>query len=513
MTSLIDELKIILHGVWQRRWLAMAVAWALSLIGWLVVAMIPNSYESRARVLVQMNEVVPDASSNPLDQQRRFDQLRQSIASARNLEQVAVTSGMIDRAADDRARAAAAAGLQKSTKIEATPDNIVTLTVALGGGGRSNAQNAALVTRVVETMIAVFRDEQIRGGAANAQQNIRFIDGQMAEIQTKLTAAESARAGFEARNIGRLPGAGSASIRVESARSELSQIDTQLAAAQSGLASATAQLASTPATFSTPGVSAAGNSVVRQQLASAQVELSGMRARGLTSQHPDVVALTAQIGALRAQAVREPSGMSAGSSQPNPAFQTLQSMRAERAAQVAALQQRKTQLAGEIAAMDNLRTQEPAVAAEYERLNRDYTVLKDQFDRLGARREQLRIRGAAESDAEAVRIEILDPPSVPTAPVSPNKPLLLLGVLVAGLGGGVAAAFALAQAQSTYPTSARLARASGLPVVGSVTEILTSELRSQRRKRLGRFVLAGAGLASLCIVLLAVEFFQRSTVG
>ena len=86
-------------------------------------------------------------------------------------------------------------------------------------------------------------------------------------------------------------------------------------------------------------------------------------------------------------------------------------------------------------------------------------------------------------------------------------------VLVAGLGGGVAAEFALAQAQSTYPTSARLARASGLPVVGSVTEILTSELRSQRRKRLGRFVLAGAGLASLCIVLLAVEFFQRSTVG
>ena len=49
MNGLYDEFKIAVHSVWNRRWLALAVAWGLCLLGWLVVALIPNSYESQAR--------------------------------------------------------------------------------------------------------------------------------------------------------------------------------------------------------------------------------------------------------------------------------------------------------------------------------------------------------------------------------------------------------------------------------------------------------------------------------
>lgn len=497
MNSLLDELKIILHGVWQRRWLAMAVAWAVALLGWLVVALIPNSYESSARILVAVNDVVPDPVSNPMDQQRRFDQLKDSIASERNLQQVVVTAGLVDAAADDRARASAAAALQKDTKITTTPNNGIDITVTLGGGGRSNAENAAMVTRVVEAMIAQFRDSGIRDGAADAQQSIRFLDQQILETQTKLTQAESARAGFESRNLGMLPGVGSPSARIDAARAELTQIETQIIALNG-------QIAATPPSTAGGGIGSTGVGVARQQLASAEAELAGMRARGLTGQHPDVIALTSQISALRAQAAREGSG--GGGSISNPVYAGL-------VAQRNALNARRAQLAGEVAQINARRIQEPAVAAEYDRLNRDYNVLKDQNDRLVARREQLRLRGAAESTADAVRITVLDPPSVPTTPSAPNKPLLLIGVLFAALGAGAAAAFAISQVQGTYPTAARLARASGLPVLGSVTEILTAELQAQRRQRLTRFVAAGSGLAALCVVLLAVEFFQRSTVG
>ncbi|MFM6854732.1 MAG: GNVR domain-containing protein, partial [Sphingopyxis sp.] len=320
-------------------------------------------------------------------------------------------------------------------------------------------------------------------------------------------------AGFEARNLGLLPGAGSPSMRIESARAELSQIETQLAGAQSGLAAANAQLGATPATINVPGMSAVGGGVARQQLASAQAELSGMRARGLTESHPDVIALQAQIAALRAQASREPTGVSGGSSSPNPAYSSLQSMRAERQAQVTALLTRRGQLQAEMGQISATQTQQPAVAAEYDRLNRDYNMIKDQYDRLSARREQVRLRGAGETMGDAVRVEVLDRPTSPTAPAKPNKPLLLFAVLFAGLGGGIAAAFAMSQVQTTYPTAARLSRASGLPVIGSVTEILTDDLKASRRARMGRLALAGGGLAALCVVLLVVEIVQRGTVG
>lgn len=498
MTSLLDEAKIVLHGIWQRRWIALAVAWALCLLGWLVVSLIPNAYESRARIQVEINDVVPDASSNPLDRQRQFDQLKQAIASTRNLELVAVASGMVPRDADQAARVSAAQTLAKATNITSSPDtNIIEIKTVLGGGGRSNAESAALVTRVVDSMIAVFRDEQIRGGAADAQQTMRFLDAQITETQTKLAQAESVRAGFEARNLGLLPGAGSPAMRVEAARAEMAQIDTQLISISS-------QLAATPQSIATPGMPSTGAGFARQQLASATAELSGLRARGLTDAHPDVQALQSQIAALRIQADREPSG--GGGMQPNPAYAGL-------AAQRSALQARRGQLSGEIASITALRTREPAVAAEYDRLNREYNVLKDQNDRLVARREQVRLRGAAQSTADAVRIEVLDQPTLPTTPAQPNKPLLLIAVLIAGIAAGLATAFSMSQVQTTYPTAARLARASGLPVIGSVTEQLTDQLRAGRRLRLRRFAMASAGLGLFCVLLLTVEYAQRMTVG
>ena len=229
-----------------------------------------------------------------------------------------------------------------------------------------------------------------------------------------------------------------------------------------------------------------------------------MRARGLTAEHPDVIALTSQIAALRAQAAREPSG--GGGAMSNPAYAGL-------VAQRNALQARRAQLAGDVANITAMRTREPAVAAEYDRLNREYNVLKDQNDRLVARREQVRLRGAAESNADAVRIDILDPPTSPRAPTSPNKPLLVWAVLFAGLGAGLAAAFSISQIQTTYPTAARLARSSGLPVIGSVTEQLTDALRDARTQRLKRFAMAGAGLVLLTTLLFALEIFQRMRVG
>jgi polysaccharide chain length determinant protein (PEP-CTERM system associated) len=513
MISIMDEVKIALHGIWQRRWLAMAAAWALCLLGWLVVSFIPNSYESQARMLVEVTDVLPADGSPPVDVRQRLDQLRQTINSARNLEQVAIQSGMIDRAADERTRADAVVALQDAVEVTAQQDNIFELTVTIGGGGRSDANNAQLATRVVESMIAVFQDEQIRGGTASAQQRIRFLDGQITEVEGRMRQAETARSQFESRNFGLLPGAASATSRLTAARAEISQIETQLVSAQSSLASVNQQISLTPPTINLPAIGSTGVSMVRQQLASAEAELASMRARGLTAVHPDVMALQAQIQALRAQVQREPAAGGGGSSQPNPSYQALVTRRSELQGQAAGLQARRAQLNGEIAGMTARQTQEPAIAAEYERLNRDYNVFKEQYDRLVAQRERIRIQGSSASSGDAIRVEILDEPTRPRSPAAPNRPLLLLGVLLAGLAGGIGTAFAMSQLQTTYPTAARLAKASGLPVVGSITEILTDELVSARRAKLRRFALAGVGLAAVCAVLLAVEYVQVGMVG
>ena len=154
----------------------------------------------------------------------------------------------------------------------------------------------------------------------------------------------------------------------------------------------------------------------------------------------------------------------------------------------------------------------PEVAAEATRISRDYDVLKSQYDKLLQDREVLRLRGEVKTEREAVRFEVIDPPTSPREPVKPNRPLLLAGVLILGIGAGVAAAFALSQLRASFATTSKLERVTGLPVLGEISQALTSAERALRKKRLKYFFAGTAALCGLFVVLMVVEFIQRGMV-
>jgi len=85
-------------------------------------------------------------------------------------------------------------------------------------------------------------------------------------------------------------------------------------------------------------------------------------------------------------------------------------------------------------------------------------------------------------------------------------------VLIVGLGAGVGAAFALSQLKSSFPTQSRLEQVTGLPVLGSVSALVTEPMRVAQRKRMQIFSGAGGGLLAAYVLLLAVEFWQRSQI-
>ena len=101
---------------------------------------------------------------------------------------------------------------------------------------------------------------------------------------------------------------------------------------------------------------------------------------------------------------------------------------------------------------------------------------------------------------------------MPSAPSSPNRPLFLSLVLVLAIGAGVAASFLKGQLQTTFPTANRLAAATGLPVVGAVSQQVTRAERGERRKKLLYLAGGGGALAASYAALMALEFAQRGGV-
>src|SRR3546814_7916913 len=137
-------------------------------------------------------------------------------------------------------------------------------------------------------------------------------------------------------------------------------------------------------------------------------------------------------------------------------------MQAEKASTVASLVSRNQQIAGDLNTLQTRLAADPGVAAQQAQLERDYLVLKTQYDKILADREDVKLRGQVQTQTDAIKFNVVDPPTSPTAPTSPNRVLLLSGVLIVGLIGGFGVAFGLAQLKTTFATAPRLAAATGL---------------------------------------------------
>jgi polysaccharide biosynthesis transport protein len=497
MNSLYDEFRIAVHSVWNRRWLALAVAWGVCLLGWLIVAMIPNKYESKAQIQVRTQSMLSDQIGvDPRDQRRNIQELGQTLISSGNLEKVIRGTDLGATIATPVEMAGKIEGLRANIEVKPEQDDFFSITVKQPSG--------KLARDVVQKLIDVAEDDNIAGDRKETSQTLRFLNAQIEARGKQLQEAESKRVAYETQNLGLLPGVGSVSQRMEASRAELSQIDSQLIQARSALAALNGQLAGTPATLNTPST---GGSGAPSALAQAQGELASMRARGFTDSHPDVISIRNQIANLRSQG--NGAAGSGGYRTPNPAYSSLQSMRAEREAAVSALSARKSSLQSDMAQLAAKQTAEPGVAAEYQRINRDYEALKEQYDKLLVNRDQISLRGQVETQTDAVQFRVVKEPSFSNVPAAPNRPLLLAGVLLAGIGVGVGTAFALGHLQTSFPTAAKLERASGLPVIGSISQMLTGEERARRKQKMKYFYSGSGALFGAFALLLVAEFVQR----
>ena len=504
MQEVLDEIRSALHTVWNRRWVALAVAWAVCILGWLAVAFIPNSYESRARIYVELEDVLSEQLDISGDGKQAITKVRQTLISAVNLERVVRDTKLGDKVATDAEMQSAVQDLTETIVVESEQDNLFEITATIGKSSLSDAENAALARDVVQSLIDIFRESNIAGNRGDVADTIAFLDEQLDERKRELEAAEQRRLAFEAQYPDLIGGSGTVTGRLQGMRTEMRGIDADIAAAQSALAAINGQIASTPRTIMT-----ANSGGARGALMQAQSQLAAMRARGLTDSHPDVQAIQRQISALRDQAASEPAG--AGGS-PNPAYTSLQSIRAERQANVQALQARKAALQSDISALIAAQADEPAVAAEANRISRDYEVLKDKYDELLKDREEMRLRGQVETERSAFQFEVIDPPTAPRNPAAPNRPLLLLGVLIVGFGAGAGVAFVMGQLNSSFTTADKLERTLDLPVIGTISRSMTRATRQHEKLRLKQFLAGVGGLAGICFLLLVVEIVQVGSV-
>src|ERR687894_2751657 len=235
MDGLYEQFRIALHSVWRRRWMALGVTWGLCLLGWLTIALIPNSYESKAKVLVQTQPLLPSALNvTPVDKQAELLRLKQTLLSTENLEKVVRSTDLQLQVANDRDLAAQVSQLRQNIKIVSQPlqEDVFEISAVSSVPGFSNAQNARTAAAIVQKLIDLFIEGNLSGNRTETGQTLAFVDEELKKREAELRNAEQRRVEFETKFLGILPGEGSLGTRVSAARVEMANLDQQITAAQ-----------------------------------------------------------------------------------------------------------------------------------------------------------------------------------------------------------------------------------------------------------------------------------------
>jgi len=205
MHELFDKLSEFVWGVTRYRWTALAVAWTLALLGWLMVAQVDSRYPATARLYVDTNRIlgplIKDISVQT-DVKKQVALMSKTLLSRPNLVELIVKNNLDAEipSGDQGAYEALIDTLQEQIEIYDTNG-----TKSLYSLEYSH-RDATIALNVVETLVDIFVNSSLDEERKDNNTALTFLDKQIDEYELRLTSAEQRLADFKLKNAGSLPG-------------------------------------------------------------------------------------------------------------------------------------------------------------------------------------------------------------------------------------------------------------------------------------------------------------------
>ena len=510
MQELTQQIIGFLRGMWHRRWIGLAVAWAVAIIAVAVVSRIPEKYEASARVYVDTESLLRPllaglAIQPNLDQQVSL--MSRTLISRPNVEKLV-------RMAD----------LDLGTRTNAEREELVdqiTKSIQLGGNVAANLyiisyrdSDPNKAKKVVQSLLQIFVESSLGDKRQDTQSAVKFLDDQIKNYERNLEAAENKIKAFKIKYMG-IAGGQDYFARVTQLNTDIQSARLDLQSAEQARDTYKQQLAGEKAPDLLEGSadSSANEAVpeIDNRLAALHGDLDNLL-RKYTNEHPDVVATRRLIAQLEDQrtavlAARRKAAKAAGNPSSamaqDPVYQQMKLSLADAEASVASA---RAKLAGLEAQQRQIKAQAelvPQAEAEYTSLTRDYEIQKRTYDSLLSRRESATM-GKDVQDTGGAQFRVIDPPRVSPKPVEPNRIALLGLAFVFAIAAGLFASLAVSQLMPTFHEARTLREVSKRPILGMVS-MLPSEALHRVRKR-NSWLFAG-GLGSLLAAFSAIFAF------
>ncbi len=519
-----EQFNQVLRGLWSKRWIGLAAAWAVLVVCGLAVALMKDQYQASARVYVNTQTVLKplmQGLAQQPDLNQQVEMLARTLVSRPNAEKLLADPSLGLLQKDDgeplteAERAAAVTGLMRKIKI--TPSS----TGAPTGNGNENSgthlyaisyqdSDPQRAERLVERLLALFSASITDTKTRDSKEASRFIDEQIASHERKLTEAENRLKEFKVRNFG-TSGASSGDhfSRMALLSEEISRLQVELGAAEQSRNALRRELAAVEPQVTADSLRSANASPrlneIESRIDAERRQLNELLSR-FTDQHPDVAHLRRSIASLEAERTRYvrqamTDRSRGGAAAADPVFQRVRTALADAEANVASLRTRLGAQQARLQQAQTLGARMPEIEAELASLNRDYDVLKRNHEELVRRRESAQLGLKLDETSHMADFRVVEPPRAEPTPVAPTRKTFALFSVVLALVVGLLAAWGVAWLRPAFTSERRLRELTGRPVLGRISMVMSPDMQVQTRRdhrqfagALGLFFVGGAAL-------------------
>jgi polysaccharide chain length determinant protein (PEP-CTERM system associated) len=434
----------------RRRWWLLLPVFLCWLAVWGVSWLLPTTYQSEAIILVEQQKV-PEHFVTPnvtVNLQDRLQNMTQQILSRTRLQ----------KTIDDLHLYFPSRGLswlfqsgdsveqmRKDIKIELVqspgghPGDLTAFKIFYSGATPARAQ------QVNSELTTLFIDENVRSEQQSSEDTTTFLASQLEDARVKLEEQEAKVKAFKAGHLGGLPSQLESNVQI------LTGLQTQLESVLRGLDNAKQQklyLESQLQQFQSARSLGSGDSMspetLEKELFTLRQRLADERSRH-TDQYPEIIAIKQKIVQAeklkkdmdveiaakdKADPANSPTdGLS--SSYSSPLMQLRSELKAN-ALEIQNYQHRDATIESEISAYKARLNMTPETEQALADISRGYDESKANYTSLLQKQNQSQLATSLSQRQQGEQFRVLDPPSLPEKPATPNHLLWSLGGLVLG---------------------------------------------------------------------------------
>jgi polysaccharide chain length determinant protein (PEP-CTERM system associated) len=518
-----ETLERFAGAIIRRRWWFVLPAATVIIATAIALTVLPNRYTSEATIIVVQQSVperyvVPTATT---DLNRVLEAMMHEVLSRPQLLALIEEFGLYR---NERAHLAPEVVLSRMRDdVDVKPLDPV------GGSSGQKNLNAFKISytsstpqaaqQVTSRLTSLFIQTNLKSRARQATNTTSFLHEQLEAAKKKLADQEQTLRDFKMQYLGTLPEQQQGNLAIlASIQSELQNTEESLNRARQqrvylqsmldGYRRLASQRASLAASVGASPVS--GVTSVAGPLDAARSNLARLRAKEadlLTTygaQYPELVEVQRQIAAAQAAIATASSADLVAKDAQSPKGESRRPPIGElrfTPEDNAAMAQTASQLDANQLEIDNLskdETQLKAKSATYQdRLNltpvreqqlaglmRDDELLKKEYSELLSKELESQMATSLEEQQGGQQFRLIDPPTLPTIPSSPQRGKIALGGVAAGLCLGLALALVVDSTDRTFHREKEISRLQRFPIIVSVPLILTArELRAGAWRR------------------------------